>query len=113
MVTKTIAIELAANEVIEIQLIRKQVEVVPVTEQRKPEKRFYDLKWLEDYLGTPRSSIYQMTSKNSIPHIKRGRKLYFDKKQIDRWLEEGNVKTTAEIKAEAEDFLTKRGRRVK
>jgi len=85
MKAKTIAIELAANEVVEIQLIRKPVEVVPITaQQKKPEKRFYQLGWFVEYTGIPQNSAYQLTSKNLVPHIKRGRRLFFEKTLIDK-----------------------------
>jgi excisionase family DNA binding protein len=109
---KQILIELDANETIEIQLTRRQVTVVPVQEPRKQEKRFFPLDWLVEYTGIPKNSIYQLTSKNLIPHIKRGRKLFFEKVQIDNWLEEGRVKSNDEIVSSAEQFLTKRGRRM-
>lgn len=114
MKTKTIAIELAANEVVEIQLVRKKTDETLVAHKpKRPEKRFCSIDWLVKYTGFPKNSIYQKTSKNEIPHIKRGRKLFFEKSQIDKWLEEGRVKTKGEIAAEAEAFLSNRGRRMK
>lgn len=113
MKTKTIAIELAANEVIEIQLIRKEARSVAPQPSPRQEKRFYPLSWLVEYTGIPKNSCYQLTSKNRIPFIRRGRKLFFEKIMIDRWLEEGRVKTNDEIAAKTEELLSKRGRRFK
>ena len=112
MKTKTIAIELAANEVVEIQLIRKEAKSeAPRPNPQRQDKRFFPINWLVTYTGIPKNSIYQLTSKNLIPHLKRGRKLFFEKTLIDSWIEEGRVKTNDEIAAEAENFLSKRGRR--
>ena len=33
--------------------------------------------------------IYQMVKRGTIPHIKRGRRLYFEKRVIDEWMREG------------------------
>ena len=112
MKTKTIAIELAANEVVEIQLTRKELKPeITLPNPPRQDKRFYPISWVVDYTGIPKNSIYQLTSKNLIPHFKRSRKLFFEKAQVDKWLEEGRVKTNDEIAAEAEQFLSKRGRR--
>ncbi len=81
--------------------------------QRRPDKRFYPLSWVVEYTGIPKNSIYQMTSKRRIPHVRRGRRLFFDKDQINKWLEEGSVKTKAEILAESEDFLSKKGKGIR
>ncbi len=114
MQNKKIAIEIAANEVVEIHLVRKEVnpQMTPVISP-KPKKRFYPIEWVVEYTGIPKSSIYQMTSKSTIAHIKRGRKLFFEKEKIDKWLEGGRVKTTEEIRKESEDYLTKRGEKIR
>lgn len=113
MQSKTINIELAENETVEIHLVKKKVAPVrpKSTAPQKTDKRFYPISWFVEYTGIPKSSVYQMTSKNLVPFSKRGRKLFFEKELVDKWLEEGRVKTKAEIKAEAEYFLTKKGRR--
>jgi len=114
MVQKTINIELAANEAVEIKLVRREVaSAQQATKPQRPEKRFFPLSWIVEYTGIPKNSIYQMTSKNRLPHIKRGRRLFFDKTKIDQWLEDGSVKTKAEIEADAETFLTNKGRRLR
>lgn len=114
MKTKTIVFDLKDFkdlEKIEFKFTDEKVTDVPVPE-KTPIKRFYDLNWFIDYTGIPRSSAYQKTSKSTVPFIRRGRKLFFEKTKIDQWLEEGTVKTKAEITEEAEKFLSKKGRRL-
>lgn len=48
------------------------------------------------------SWIYQLTSLRKIPHLKRGRKLYFSKSELSQWLLEGRVSTQSELDALAE-----------
>jgi len=95
------------------EIIRRELRNadVHVQNQRRLDKRFYPLSWLVEYTGIPKNTVYQMTSKNKIPHFKRGRKLFFEKTLIDKWLEDGWVKSDAEIKNEAEKYLTQKGRR--
>lgn len=42
------------------------------------------------YLNLAKQTLYGFTSKGEIPHIKRGKKLYFKKSELTHWIEEGN-----------------------
>lgn len=53
---------------------------------------------LADYLKISTSKIYKMTSEKEIPHIKIGNTLRFDKKTIDKWLSEKNIRTNKDYK---------------
>ena len=57
------------------------------------------------YLSCSRSYLYKLTSNNIVPHSKRGKRLYFDKKSLDSWLLSSKVKSVSEIREEAETFL--------
>lgn len=51
------------------------------------------LEALCEYLGDPqralpKATVYGWVAKNSIPYNKRGKRLYFNKKEIDIWLRE-------------------------
>ncbi len=39
--------------------------------------------------GLAKPTLYAKTSKNEIPHYKRGRKLYFKRSELLLWIEEG------------------------
>jgi len=59
------------------------------------------------YTGLSKSYLYKLTSGGIIPHSKpNGKNLYFDKASIDTWLMRGQVKTVAEIDAEATSYVT-------
>lgn len=47
---------------------------------------FLDVQLLSEYIHVSKSLIYQMVSKNKIPHIKVGSRTIFDRAQIDQWL---------------------------
>lgn len=70
-----------------------------------PSDKKFDIKELKEYINTPINSIYGMVSRGEIPVSKVGRRLLFDKRKIDQWLEDNRKKTTAEIEAAADDFL--------
>jgi excisionase family DNA binding protein len=56
-------------------------------------------------VGMKRSTLYARTSNRSIPHYKRGGKLYFRRSELINWLVEGrrpvidNSKATAHLSA--------------
>jgi len=68
------------------------------------------LEQLTNYASLSKSLIYKLTSSREIPHSKRGKRLYFNKSEIDEWLLKGKIKTIDEIQTEVDDFLTKRKR---
>lgn len=56
------------------------------------------------------SYLYKLTSTQQIPHFKpRGKIIYFDRSELDEWLRQNRVKTTAEIQTEAADHVVKAG----
>lgn len=51
------------------------------------------------YLNLAKQTLYGYTSQRLIPFIKRGKKLYFERESLDKWLQEGKKQTQAEIAA--------------
>ena len=49
------------------------------------------------FLTLAKPTLYGFTSKSQIPHIKRGKKLYFRKSELEAWLDEGKRKTDKQI----------------
>jgi excisionase family DNA binding protein len=64
-----------------------------------------------EYLDLSESALYRLTSSNRIPHYKpAGKKLYFDRAELDTWLRQGRVKTGKELRQDASSRLLKRRR---
>jgi excisionase family DNA binding protein len=53
------------------------------------EKKFFDVQELTDYVHMSESYVYKMVSKKSIPHIKLGTRILFERNQIDTWVING------------------------
>lgn len=53
-------------------------------------------------------TIYSLVSTRKIPHSKRGKKLYFSRRELKEWVKEGRRKTQDEIADEAVNFEVKR-----
>jgi len=64
-----------------------------------------------EFLHLTRASIYSKVSRGEIPHMKRGKRLYFSTEELTEYLKAGRVKTREEIEAETETYLKKRGGR--
>ena len=56
------------------------------------------------YLGLSMSQIYKLTSTMAIPHYKpRGKMVYFDKKELVRWMKKNHVVSLTKRKKNASD----------
>lgn len=64
-------------------------------------------------LATP--SIYTLVSKRKIPHYKKGKKLYFKRTELIKWLESGKKRTGTELRLhwEGDQFVDELKKEVK
>jgi excisionase family DNA binding protein len=56
--------------------------------------------------GLAKSTVYNFVCEGRIPHMKRGKKLYFSRSELLAWIREGKRKTQADIVKEVESFFT-------
>jgi len=64
------------------------------------------------YLDVSRSHLYKLTSAKEIPHYKpRGKQVYFEKRELDKWLLQNRQTTRAEMEQSAIDYVVKGGKR--
>ena len=63
------------------------------------------------YLEVSHSHLYKMTSTGIVPSYKpNGKKLYFNRKELDSWLLSNKQFSQQEIEQEAANYLLKKGR---
>lgn len=55
-------------------------------------------------------TIYGLVNRSAIPYSKPGKRLYFSKQELTEWIKSGRKKTTAEIEAEATNYVNRKGR---
>lgn len=66
-----------------------------------------------EYLELSQSHLYKLTSSKSVPHFcPQGKKLYFNRHELDEWLQRNKQSTTDEIEKQAADYVIKNKRRV-
>jgi excisionase family DNA binding protein len=71
-----------AEKVREIQLKTYQQEPIAKDE-------FLNVQQVSDLLGLALATIYTLTCRKKIPYLKKGKKLYFKRSEIEAWLNSG------------------------
>lgn len=61
-----------------------------------------------EYLDISKSYGYKLTSKQELPHYKRGKKIYFKRVELDEWMLTKKVDSFNEIEASTNDYLKNR-----
>jgi excisionase family DNA binding protein len=62
------------------------------------------------YTGLSKSHLYKLTSTGGVPCYKpTGKKLYFDKSELDEWMLRNKKLSQDEIDDKAENYLMERG----
>ncbi|RYU92714.1 helix-turn-helix domain-containing protein [Emticicia agri] len=68
---------------------------------------FLSINEAANFLKIPKASLYQLTSKREISFMKRSRRIFFKKSDLELWLEGGRKKTRSEMEQEALSELSK------
>lgn len=62
------------------------------------------------YLGVSKSYLYKLTMQQKIPHYKpMGKLCYFNRAELEQWLQSNRVSTEAEISQKAQQHCLKKG----
>lgn len=70
--------------------------------ERNAQEVFLDINEAAKYLKVARQTLYGLTSQRLVPFIKKRKRLYFRKSDLEGWLLSGSKATKSEI--EASDF---------
>tara|TARA_B100000780_G_C21075189_1_gene432803 strand:+ start:198 stop:476 length:279 start_codon:yes stop_codon:yes gene_type:complete len=74
---------------IQLQQIEEQLELIKSIIMGN--KKTLTLKEGCKYTGYTKSYMYKLTSGKQIPHLKRGKKVFFDKDELDAWLRQNKI----------------------
>lgn len=62
------------------------------------------------YMGISRSYLYKLTMNQQIPHYKpMGKMCYFNRVEVEKWLQSNRVATSTEIEQKAQAYCMKKG----
>ncbi|MEJ7821515.1 MAG: helix-turn-helix domain-containing protein [Chitinophagaceae bacterium] len=73
-------------------------------------KQILNISEASEFLNLAKQTLYGFTSKNEIPFIKRGKKLYFRKTDLESWLLEGKQLTKNEVELGGFVMLSKKNK---
>jgi excisionase family DNA binding protein len=83
-----------------------------LSEQNLLKKEVLNFSEACQYLDISESHLYKLTSRKQVPHFcPQGKKLYFNRMELDRWLQTNRKNTTEEVEREATDYILKNRRR--
>ena len=74
---------------IQLQQIEEQLELIKSIIMGN--KKTLTLDETCKYTGYTKSYMYKLTSRKQIPHLKRGKKVFFDKDELDAWLRQNKI----------------------
>ena len=95
---------------LEILIRIKRLQRVFKKQSIKP----FTIEEASEYSGLSKSSLYKLTSSNTIAFYKpNGKKIYFLKKDLDKYLLSKRVKSTEEIEQQAIDISFNMGNKKK
>lgn len=80
--------------------VSKAMQAV-IGNDRSNEKEIMDLKEVAAFLKVSKDTIYRRTHEKTIPHYKKGGKLYFNRSQIEAYLDSGKQLTQDEFNEQA------------
>ena len=64
------------------------------------------------YMGISKSYLYKLTMRGDIPHYKpMGKMCYFNRHELEEWLQQNRVSTSTEINDRANAILMKQGKK--
>lgn len=79
-------------------------------EQQTMQKQVLNFNETCKYLELSQSHLYKLTSTGAIPHYKpNGKKIYFQREELDHWLLRNRMDSKDEIAQQAADYLIKKG----
>jgi excisionase family DNA binding protein len=85
------------------KLITNQIEI-----KKGNEKEIISIDEASSFLYLAKPTVYGYVSKRNIPHFKKGKRLYFIKEDLFKWVQEGKVKTVKEIENDARNYFPKK-----
>ena len=93
-----------SNQIITLSDVNAKLDIL--TNAVLSNKQTLSIEEAAIYSALSVSYLYKLTSTQQIPHFKpRGKIIYFDRSELDEWLRQNRVKTTAEIEAAAANHV--------
>lgn len=99
--------DILSKELLSIKNILIQVQQATLREKQSPLTEILTLKEAAMFLRVSTSKLYQLTSKNQIPHYKQGGKVIFNRSDLLAWLQQFMQEDVRTASASADDYISK------
>jgi|SRR5690606_24609662 len=77
--------------------VRKVLNEAGMTTKSQPEADLVNIQKAAEILALSVQTIYRLTSTRKLNHYKKGKILYFSKKELVDWIKSGRKKTQVEL----------------
>jgi excisionase family DNA binding protein len=77
--------------------------------QTEPAEQLLTIQEAAEFLNLTVPTLYSKVSKGELPVMKRSKRLYFSSIELMQYLKQGRKKSNSDIKAEANEYLKKKG----
>ena len=95
-----------------VNQLNKKLESIELLLKKKSNEQSQDqsdqpltVKQAASFLSIAVPTLYTLTSRGTIPFMKRGKRLYFSRVELMDYLKEGRKKTNSEIAEQASEYI--------
>ena len=86
--------------------------VISHSRKTEPFKSILNTDEAAEFIGASKSTIYKYTHEGTIPHYKRGKRIYFKIEELEEWLTENRGYNRKEIETKAIEYIARNPRRL-
>jgi excisionase family DNA binding protein len=90
-----------------VERLASSNQVLNKSQEESDVKEYLSIEEASKLIGLAISTIYSLTHRNEIPHIKKGKKLWFKRSELLQWLDSGHVESQEDLEAKAMEDLRK------
>lgn len=95
-----------------MELISIEKRLANIESMLQSQKNVLTFEEAANYMGVSHSCLYKMTMAGTVPHYKpRGKMIYFDRAELERWLLQNRITPADEIEAKAATYVALNNRR--
>lgn len=104
---KTVLISMTIEELqsVIINCVNTCLKYDKVEESNTDSDQVLNIEQTAEILDLKVPTIYGLVSRSAIPCFKKGKRLYFSKKDLSNWISSGRKKTLEELDSEAEKII--------
>lgn len=91
-----------------IEQALQELKAIQVVQPESPESDLLSISEASELLRLSKNTIYFLSSQSKIPVTKKGKRLYFSKRELLDWIKSGRRATTDELNSVAFSHVQKR-----